>query len=111
MKALALALACAVVAQARAEWVQVTLTHYCPCKRCCGRQAKGVTASGLPFRPGILASDPSLPFGTRVYLDGSWTEVLDRGSDIRGNRMDLAVSTHRKALREGVREVRVWVSR
>lgn len=90
------------------EWVQVRLTHYCPCRKCCGPEAAGITASGQRFRPGALAADPSVPFGSRVFVAGEWRVVLDRGKDIRGARLDLAVSSHRVAKRMGVMQTNAW---
>jgi len=93
----------------KGKWVAATLTAYCKCKKCCGPQAAGITASGKRFKPGILAADPSIPFGTLLQVDGVWREVLDRGGAIRGNRLDLAVASHREAKRRGVREIRVFL--
>ena len=107
MKALTMALLLSSSLMSRAEWRTVTLSHFCACKRCCGPQAHGMTASGKRFRPGILAADPSIPFGARIQVDGQWREVLDRGGAIKGNRLDLAVRSHREARRKGVREVKV----
>jgi 3D (Asp-Asp-Asp) domain-containing protein len=68
------------------------------------------TASGAPPRYGVMAVDTSvIPFGTRVYVDGyGYAVALDRGSDIKGNRIDLFFETESEALRWGRRTVKVY---
>ena len=95
----------------------MAVTAYCPCERCCGRWADGVTASGHRIRPGdaFVAADPSLPFGTYVrvpgYNGGEPVKVLDRGGAIRGRRIDVFFHTHAEALRWGRRSLDVEVLR
>jgi 3D (Asp-Asp-Asp) domain-containing protein len=89
--------------KARVVWLEVT--GYCPCEKCCGPNAVGITASGKPvsYHDGIFAAaDPAvLPYGTRVsvpgYHDGAAAEVIDKGSAIVGNRLDVFFPTHAEA--------------
>lgn len=68
----------------------------------------GITASGKRVRPGTAAADPSIPFGTRLWVEGYGLAVVeDRGEAIRGNRLDLYFSDVREARAWGVRKVRV----
>lgn len=89
------------------------VTAYCPCKKCCGRWADGITASGHAINPGDLlcAAGPNIPFGTRIEIPGYSklpVRVLDRGGDIKGNRIDVLFydgnleTSHQKALAWGV---------
>jgi 3D (Asp-Asp-Asp) domain-containing protein len=88
----------------------VAVTAYCPCSKCCGRYADGVTASGVPARGKLIAAPKSIPFGTSIYVPGyGVAPVQDRGAAIRGNRLDLLFPTHAKALRYGRRKMTVWV--
>lgn len=68
------------------------------------------TASGVPPSYGVMAVDTSvIPFGTRVYVEGyGYATARDRGSDIKGNRIDLFFETEREALNWGVRTVKVY---
>lgn len=60
--------------------------------------------------PRILAAPRSIPFGTRLYLDGvGWCVVRDRGGAITEGRLDLYHESHEAALRWGVQEKKVWV--
>jgi 3D (Asp-Asp-Asp) domain-containing protein len=103
---------------AAAQW-KVTLmevTAYCPCKRCCGPRAQGLTASGRPVSVNggrFVAADRSLSFNTKLlvpgYADGQAVPVLDRGGAIKGNKLDVYFPTHEQAKQWGRRWVQVTV--
>lgn len=82
---------------------EYTLTFYCPCSKCCGK-SDGITASGTKAKEGrTLAAPPGFPYNTKIYIEGLGTyTVEDRGGSIKGNRFDVFVSTHQKALNIGV---------
>uniref|UniRef100_A0A7C1IXW4 DUF348 domain-containing protein n=1 Tax=Ammonifex degensii TaxID=42838 RepID=A0A7C1IXW4_9THEO len=69
------------------------------------------TACGISPRPGVVAVDPTLiPFGTRLYVEGyGHALACDRGSSIRGNRIDVFFPSWAEARAWGVRYVRVYV--
>jgi uncharacterized protein YabE (DUF348 family) len=69
------------------------------------------TASGTPPRPGTAAVDPSvISFGTRLYVDGyGHALACDRGSSIKGDRIDLFFATRAEALAWGVRNTNVYI--
>ena len=49
-----------------------------------------------------IATDSSIPFGTKVYIDGVGERIVqDRGGAITGNRIDLYFDSHEKALEFG----------
>jgi 3D (Asp-Asp-Asp) domain-containing protein len=106
-------------------------TGYCPCGDCCGwernwlfqpvsssglnkgkRKPVGMTASGVRAKKGTIAADTSLfPFGTVMYVPGyGYGRVEDRGSGIKGHRIDLYFRSHRDALKWGrvKKKVTVW---
>lgn len=96
-----------------------TLTHYCSCKRCCGKDeshpAYGITASGRAAEPYVsVAVDPSLiPLGSTVYLDDGNGNLQtcradDTGSGVTGAHIDLCVSSHGEALELGVKTMKVY---
>ncbi len=99
------------------EWqtVQMRVTAYCPCQKCCGKYSDGVTASGYKIRPGdaFVAADKEYSFGTEMiiagYKNGEPVKVLDRGGAIRGNRLDVFFYSHEEALKWGVRDLGVKV--
>ena len=78
------------------------ITAYCPCVKCCGK-TDGITASGEKAVEGVtVAMDKSIPFGTKVYIDGVGERIVqDRGGAIKGNRIDLYFDSHQEALNFG----------
>jgi 3D (Asp-Asp-Asp) domain-containing protein len=97
--------------------IKMIVTAYCPCAKCCGASAHGVTASGKPvtYHDGrfVAADTHKLPFGTHLvipgYNDGKSVEVIDTGSAIAGNRLDVFFPTHQQALAWGRQTVNVKV--
>ena len=88
---------------------ECTVTAYCPCAECCGRWADGLTATGLPAGPGIVAVDPEvIPLGSTVIIDGLKYLAADVG--VSGKHVDIAVSSHEQAVELGVRSEKVWIS-
>ncbi len=85
-------------------------TYYC-CEaypHICGT-GDGLTATGVPVAPGVVAVDPAvIPLGSTVVIDGTEYLAADTGGLIKGNRIDIAVETHAEALELGVRTVEVW---
>jgi len=96
-------------------WMEVTA--YCPCTKCCGEQAAGITASGKSVRHNngrfVAADTRLLPFGTELsipgYHGGQAVPVLDRGGAIKGNRLDVYFPTHQQALNWGRQRLPVTV--
>jgi 3D (Asp-Asp-Asp) domain-containing protein len=107
----------------------MTVTAYCPCKKCCGwkrnwfgmpvyssgrakgdRKKVGLTASGEKARPGTIAADPSIPFGTQLYVPGyGYGVVQDRGGAIKGDHIDVFFKSHKQALNWGRQNVPVKI--
>jgi len=90
--------------------VSFTATAYCDA---------GTTKSGVHTRSGIVAADPQvLPVGSVVRLrspevpryEGIYT-VMDTGSAVQGNRIDLYVASCREAKEFGLKQVLVRVLR
>jgi 3D (Asp-Asp-Asp) domain-containing protein len=99
------------------EWqtVQMKVTAYCPCSKCCGSSADGITASNHRIEAGdtFAAADRKYPFGTKMiilgYNDNQPVEVLDRGGAITGNHIDIFFPTHKQALQWGVKYIDVSI--
>jgi 3D (Asp-Asp-Asp) domain-containing protein len=88
------------------------VTAYCPCRKCCGPHARGVTASGKKVRRGMCAADKSIPFGTVFNVPGYGRAVVDdRGGAIRGNRLDVYFPTHAQARAWGRRTLTITIRR
>ena len=99
------------------EWqaVQMKVTAYCPCSKCCGSSADGITASNHRIQAGdtFAAADRKYPFGTKMiipgYDNGRQVEVLDRGGAITGNHIDVFFHTHEQARQWGVKYINVSI--
>ena len=85
------------------------ITAHCSCAKCCGK-VNGRTASGTHATAGRTVAAPSnFAFGTKLNIGGQTYVVEDRGGAIRGNKIDIYVSSHSEALRWGVRYLPVSV--
>ena len=85
-----------------------TLTAYCNCSQCCGQWAGGSTASGTTPTEGRTIACGSLPFGTRVYIEGLGEYVVeDRG--VSGNWIDVYMSSHDACNQFGVQTRDVYL--
>jgi 3D (Asp-Asp-Asp) domain-containing protein len=97
--------------------ILMEVTAYCPCTKCCGPKAQGMTASGKPvsYNAGrFVAADTSkLPFGTKLSIPGYHAEqpveVIDRGGAIKGNKLDVFFATHQEALKWGRQKLMVTI--
>jgi 3D (Asp-Asp-Asp) domain-containing protein len=93
------------------------VTAYCPCKKCCGKFSDNITASGKNVysnRSMFVAADTRLlKFGTMLSIPGYYgaraVPVLDRGSSIRGRRLDVFFLSHRRAKKWGRQYLNVEV--
>ena len=84
--------------------LEVDVTHYCACAKCCGSNADGITASGKQAARGMVAMSSHYPFGTQIMINGTMYTVEDRGgSGIENDihRVDIFVPDHNEALRLG----------
>ena len=86
------------------------VTAYCPCEKCCGKWADGITASGRPAVGKIVAAPPDMPFGTVLEIPGyGRCRVQDRGGAITGNKLDVLMESHKAALDWGVKYLKVRI--
>lgn len=99
------------------QWrtVQMRVTAYCPCEKCCGEYSDGITASGHKIKPGdvFVAADRRYRMDTQMLIEGynnsKSVKVLDRGGAIKGNRLDVFFYTHQEALNWGVKHIDVKI--
>lgn len=103
--------------EAANQWktIQMRVTAYCPCPKCCGNYSDGVTACGHKISPGdrFVAADKMYTFGTEIivpgYKNSEPVKVLDRGGAIRGAKLDVFFGSHQEALEWGVRYLDVKI--
>ena len=87
---------------------ECTITAYCPCEACCGQWADGLTSTGIPAVPGIVAVDPEvIPLGSVVVIGGQRYLAADTG--VTGLHVDICAKEHQEAQNFGVQTMAVWV--
>jgi len=92
--------------------VEMNVSAYCPCEKCCGEWADGITASGKPAEGKLIAAPRKYAFGTVMEVPGYGRAVVeDRGGAIKGDKIDLLFPTHQDALNWGRQYVKVKVYR
>lgn len=79
-----------------------TLTAYCPCTKCCGKN-DGITASGKKAQANhtVAVDKGKIPLGSRLYINGKIYYAEDTGGAIKENRIDIFFNTHQEALNFG----------
>lgn len=89
------------------------LTAYCPCSKCCGEWADGITYTGtIATADRTVAVDPSvIPLGSTLYINGQAYIAEDIGGAIKKNRIDVFFDTHEEALEFGVLYANVSIQR
>lgn len=89
------------------------LSFYCPCATCNGR-SDGKTKIGTKMAEGrtIAVDSRIIPLGSRVYIDGYGVFIAeDTGGAIKGNRIDVCVSSHSRAYDIGIDYADVYLIR
>ena len=91
--------------------MRVRTTGYCNCRSCAGKWAGCATASGKrPRARHTIAVDKRLiPLGTKVKIGNIMYIAEDTGSAIKGKRIDVYYSSHRKANAHGVKYQKIKV--
>ncbi len=79
-----------------------TLTAYCPCRSCSGGHGSN-TASGKKAKQGrtIAVDTRKIKLGTKIHINGHTYTAEDVGGAIKGNRIDVYFTSHKKALQFG----------
>lgn len=90
----------------RRYYGECRITHYCPCAQCNGSWGNA-TASGAMPTSGWTVANGSLPFGTKVEINGHIYCVEDRG--VGGDQFDIFVDSHSEALARGLYYTSVYI--
>ena len=84
------------------------LTAYCSCEDCCGSWGGTTTASGTTPTVGRTIACNSLPFGTKLLINGNVYTVEDTGG-MAGDVIDIYMDNHQSALNFGIRNAEVYL--
>ena len=124
---------CVDAGEVEGDELELLVTGYCNCGKCCGWRKKwfffgapvydygkmrglpkkvGVTASGSRAMKGTIAADPAVyPFGTKMHVPGYGAGIVqDIGGAIKGAHIDIWFPSHDEALAWGARRVKVRVA-
>ena len=93
-----------------------TITAYCSCNLCCPGWAEnrpngivyGASGEELIDCYSIAVDTDVIPFGETIYINDRPYMAMDRGSAIKGNRIDIYMSSHDKALQWGVQNIEIF---
>ncbi len=87
------------------------ITAYCPCEKCCGEWADGLTYTETVATEGrTIAVDPEvIPLGSTVEINGVEYIAEDIGGAIKGDRIDLYFNSHQDALEWGVQYLDIFL--
>lgn len=85
-----------------------TITGYCGCPACSGGHNR--TFSGTVPQPNhtISADLNVFPLGTRLMINGIIYTVEDKGSAVKGNKLDIFYGSHDEAMAAGVSTAEVF---
>lgn len=94
---------------------EVVVTGYCSCSICCGSYAGGNTASGKKPKANhtiaVDASNPLVPMGTKVVMNGKTYTVEDTGNlNAHGTDFDIYFRKHEKALQWGKKTIEAYLA-
>ena len=80
------------------------------CKGCSGITATGLNLKKNPGIKAISVDTKKIPLGTKVYVPGYGMAVAaDKGGAIKGNKIDVFIPSKSKALKWGVKTVKIKV--
>lgn len=88
---------------------QYKITGYDPwCAHCCGK-ANGITASGKEAKVGRTIAAKGFKFGTKLYIEGYGTYVVEDTGGFKSNVIDVAAASHEACYKLTRSNVAVYV--
>lgn len=93
-----------------------TVTAYCSCEKCCGEWANnrpngvvyGASGEQLIADYSIATDVEVIPYGETILINDQEYVAHDCGAAIQGNRIDIYMSCHEKALEWGVQNIEIF---
>jgi 3D (Asp-Asp-Asp) domain-containing protein len=91
--------------------ITVRATAYtASCKGCSGITATGINLKKNPNAKVISVDPKVIPLGTKVYVPGYGEAIAgDKGSSVRGNKIDVFIPNKQRALQWGSKTIKVKV--
>lgn len=94
------------------EYIGRRETFKCTAYTSAPSEGGSLSYTGEKLRDGHIAADfKKLPIGTKVYIPyfGKIYTVVDTGSAIKNNRLDIWMKTRQQALQFGIRNLEVII--
>lgn len=86
------------------------ITAYCACALCCGQPGQPTASGRMPAAGRTIAAPRSIPFGTRIRIDGvGWRIAEDRTARRYDGRIDVFMRTHSDAVKFGKRKAQIEI--
>lgn len=93
-----------------------TVTAYCSCEKCCGEWANnrpdgkvyGASGEELIADYSVATDVGLIPYGETILINDQEYVAHDCGGAIKGNRIDIYMSTHEMALEWGVQNIEIF---
>lgn len=93
-----------------AVFTNMLCTAYCCCTVCCGKNAKGIDATGQKPVQGITVAIPRrYPLGSTVIIEGHEYRGTDRYNKNLSPRIDIYFLLHSDAVKFGKQYKRVTI--
>lgn len=91
--------------------ITVKATAYtASCKGCSGITYTGINLKKNPYAKVISVDPKVIPLGSKVYVPGYGEAIAgDKGSAVRGNKIDVFISNKQRALQWGSKTVTIKV--
>lgn len=96
--------------QVSAQYTMTSTAYTANCEGCSGITATGINLKDNPNQK-VVAVDPNvIPLGSKVWVEGYGTAIAgDKGSAIKGNKIDVFIPNHDQAIAYGKKQVQVKV--
>ena len=86
------------------------ITGYCPCNSCSEGWGRHTSTGAIASASHTIAVDPgTIPYGSKVLINGVVYTAEDRGGGVRGNHIDIFYNTHQETRAVGTQYQEVFL--
>lgn len=86
------------------------ITGYCPCDACSEGWGRHTSTGAIASANHTIAVDPgTVPYGSKVLINGVVYTAEDRGGGVKGNHIDIFYNTHQETRINGTQYQEVFL--
>ncbi len=86
------------------------ITGYCPCDACSEGWGRHTSTGAIASANHTIAVDPgTVPYGSKVLINGVVYTAEDRGGGVKGNHIDIFYNTHQETRVNGTQYQEVFL--